>query len=92
MPGAGRATNVSKLDRVMDVIGERLLRELSLAGGRLSADELARRVDASHWVELSTALSELVRNGYVTVVGPLGRAETSYRIHPCGRDELRHTR
>jgi DNA-binding HxlR family transcriptional regulator len=70
---------------------ERLLRELALDGGRLRADELARRVKASHWVELSTALSELVRDGYITVVGPLGRAETSYHIHPRGRNALRHT-
>jgi len=82
---------MSKLIRLMEVTGERLLRELALADGRLRADELARRVDASHWVELSTALSQLVRSGYVTAVGPLGRAETSYHIHPRGRDALRET-
>jgi DNA-binding HxlR family transcriptional regulator len=75
----------------MDAVGERLLRELAEADGQLRADELARRVSASHWVELSTALSELTRNGYVTVVGPLGRAETRYRIHPRGRAALRAT-
>jgi predicted ArsR family transcriptional regulator len=75
----------------MDVVEERLLRELALAGGRLRADELARRVGVAHWVELSTALSELVRGGYITVVGPLGRAEATYRIHPRGRDALRHS-
>ena len=73
----------------MDALDDRLLRELAIADGGLRSDELARRVGASHWVELSTVLSQLVRSGHVTGVGPLGRAETRYRIHPRGRDALR---
>jgi predicted ArsR family transcriptional regulator len=67
----------------MHALEERLLREL-VKGGQLTTDELARRVDARHWAELSTALSQLTAKGYVTVVGPLGRATTRYRAHPRG--------
>lgn len=74
----------------MDALEERLLRELA-TGGQLTADELARRVDARHWVDLSTALSQLAANGYVTVVGPLGRAQTRYRAHPQGLAALAST-
>jgi predicted ArsR family transcriptional regulator len=67
----------------MDALEERLLRELA-NGGQLTADELAGRIQARNWVELSTALSQLTAKGYVTVVGPLGRASTRYRAHPQG--------
>jgi hypothetical protein len=67
----------------MDALNERLLRELSQAG-RLTAGDLATRMHARHWADLSTALSQLVAKGYVTVIGPLGRAETTYRIHERG--------
>jgi hypothetical protein len=39
----------------MDAVGERLIRELAEADGQLRADELARRVSASHWVDLHRA-------------------------------------
>ena len=52
----------------MDALEERLLRELR-RGGQLTADDLANRIQARHWVELSTALSQLARKGYVTVIG-----------------------
>ena len=71
----------------MDQLEERLLRELS-GGEQLTADDLANRIDARDWVELSTPLSQLASTGYVTVVGPLGRATTCYRIHPQGRAAL----
>ncbi len=67
----------------MDALEERLLRELSRAG-QLTADDLANRIHAQHWVELSTALSQLANKGYVTVIGPLGRASTRYKVHPQG--------
>ena len=67
----------------MDVLEQQLLRELA-AGGQITVEELAGRVHARHWVDLSTALANLQRSGYVTVVGPLGRAETRYRAHPQG--------
>jgi hypothetical protein len=67
----------------MDALEEQLLRELA-RGGQLTADELACRTRARHWVDLSTALARLAASGYVTVVGPLGRAETRYRAHPRG--------
>lgn len=72
----------------MDELEARLLRELDLAHGYVRADELALRVGVSHWVELSTAVGQLLRKGYVTAVGPIGRAETRYRIHPQGRAAL----
>ena len=59
------------------------MRELA-TGGQITADELARRIHARHWANLSTALARLTASGYVTVVGPLGRAETRYRAHPKG--------
>ncbi len=71
----------------MDALEERLLNELA-GGRRLTSDELAARLNARHWADLSTALAQLVLNGYVTVVGPLGRAETRYRIHARGRAAL----
>jgi predicted ArsR family transcriptional regulator len=67
----------------MDALEERLLRELA-DGGRLTADELARRVGARQWADLSTALTQLAASGHVTVVGPLGRPTTRYRVHPQG--------
>ena len=68
---------------LLDALEKRLLRELA-AGGQLTADELARRVQGREWVDLSTALAQLTARGYVTVVGPLGRANTRYRAHPQG--------
>lgn len=68
---------------LLAALEKRLLRELA-AGGQLTADELARRVEARAWVELSTALAQLTARGYVTVVGPLGRANARYRAHPQG--------
>ena len=68
---------------LLDALQERLLRELAI-GDQLTADELARRVEARAWVDLSTALAQLTACGYVTVVGPLGRANTRYRAHPQG--------
>jgi predicted ArsR family transcriptional regulator len=67
----------------MDATEEQLMRELA-TGGQITADELARRIHARHWADLSTALARLTASGYVTVVGPLGRAETRYRAHPKG--------
>lgn len=67
----------------MDNLEQQLLRTLA-ESGQLTADDLAHRVHARHWVDLSTALAQLARSGYVTVVGPLGRAETRYRAHPQG--------
>ena len=68
---------------LLDALQTRLLRELAI-GNQLTADELARRVHARAWVDLSTALAQLTARGYVTVVGPLGRANTRYRTHPQG--------
>lgn len=67
----------------MDALEEQLLRAL-VVDRRLTADELAGRLDARHWADLSTALARLVASGYITVVGPLGRAETRYQAHPQG--------
>jgi hypothetical protein len=79
-----------KLDRakgvkpgIVDALEEQLLRELA-SGGQLTAEDLAYRVHARQWVDLSTALAQLTARGHVTVVGPLGRAETRYRAHPQG--------
>jgi predicted ArsR family transcriptional regulator len=71
----------------VDSVEERLLRELAQAGP-LRTDELARRLSARHWTDLCTPLTVLVSRGYATVVGPLGRPETRYRIHPRGRAAL----
>jgi predicted ArsR family transcriptional regulator len=71
----------------MDALEHRVLSEVAVAG-QLSADELAQRLNARHWADLSSALSHLVSSGYVTVSGPLGRAETRYRIHARGRAAL----
>jgi hypothetical protein len=46
----------------MEALEERLLRELR-RGGQLPADDLANRIQARHWVELSTALSQLASKG-----------------------------
>jgi hypothetical protein len=51
--------------------------------------QLATRLQIPHWADLSTALSHLVAGGYVSVTGPLGRAETTYRIHARGKAALR---
>lgn len=72
----------------VNALEEQLLRELASDSGQLTADELARRIHARQWVDLSTALSRLLADGYVTAVGPLGRAVTRYRIHPRGRAAL----
>jgi predicted ArsR family transcriptional regulator len=72
---------------LLKAVEERLLRELAQAGS-LTTDELARRLDAQHWAELSTALDQLVSSGYVSVVGPLGRPGTRYRIHSRGHAAL----
>ena len=71
----------------MDSLDERLLRELVQAGP-LRTDELAQRLNARHWTDLCTALDQLVSSGYATVVGPLGRPETLYRVHARGRAAL----
>jgi hypothetical protein len=57
------------------------MRELA-EGGQLTADELARRMQARQWVDLRTALHQLAELSYVSVVGTLGRAEARYRTHP----------
>ncbi len=67
----------------MDALEEQLLRVLA-AAGPMTAEDLARRIHARQWVDLSTALANLYASGFVTVVGPLGRAETRYRAHPQG--------
>jgi DNA-binding Lrp family transcriptional regulator len=67
----------------MDALEERVLRELA-DGGRMTAADLARRIGARQWVDLSTVLANLSRSGYVTVIGPLGRPETQYRVHARG--------
>ncbi|MBV9897381.1 MAG: Lrp/AsnC family transcriptional regulator [Chloroflexi bacterium] len=71
----------------MDSLDERLLRELAQAGP-LTTNELAHRLSAGHWADVCTALNRLVSEGYATVVGPLGRPETLYRVHPRGRAAL----
>ena len=73
---------------LLDALQKRLLRELA-AGDQLTADELTRRVQAGAWVDLSTALAQLTAYGYVTVVGPLARANTRYRVHPQGLAALK---
>ena len=73
----------------MDALEQQLVRELA-TGGQLTAEYLARRVHARQWVDLSTALANLQASGYVTAVGPLGRAETRYRAHPQGIAALAH--
>ena len=72
----------------MDATEERLLSELAQAAS-LSTEELARRLQARNWVDLCTPLAQLVSSGYATVVGPLGRPETLYRVHARGRAALR---
>ena len=86
----GTCKIILKLDRakgvrpgIVDALEEQLLRELA-SGGQLTAEDLAYRVHARQWVDLSTALAQLTARGHVTVVGPLGRAETRYRAHPQG--------
>jgi predicted ArsR family transcriptional regulator len=76
--------------RPMDVLEAQLLRALAQEG-QLTAAELAVRVGAQHWVDLSTALSQLTAKGYVTVVGPLGRATTRYKAHQQGLAALTRT-
>jgi len=71
----------------VDALNERLLRELAEASP-LRTDDLARRLNAGHWTDLCTALDQLTSGGFVTVVGPLGRPETRYRIHARGRAAL----
>jgi hypothetical protein len=72
----------------LDELGRAILNELATAGS-LTTEQLATRVQARHWADLSTALAGLVSSGYVSVTGPLGRAETRYRIHERGRAALR---
>jgi predicted ArsR family transcriptional regulator len=72
----------------LDELSRAILNELATAGS-LSTEQLARRLQARHWADLSTALARLVSSGYVSVTGPLGRAETTYRIHARGRAALR---
>ena len=67
----------------MDALEEQLLRVLA-AAGPMTAENLARRTQTRQWVDLSMALANLYASGFVTVVGPLGRAETRYRAHPQG--------
>ena len=67
----------------MEAVEEQLLRHLA-ASGPMTAEDLAHQIHARHWIDLSTPLANLSRSGYVTVVGPLGRAETRYRAHPQG--------
>jgi hypothetical protein len=67
----------------MDELEEHLLRQLA-GDGQLTAEELARRVGARHWVDLSAALAQLTVKGYGAVVGPLGRSTTRFRAHPQG--------
>jgi DNA-binding PadR family transcriptional regulator len=71
----------------MDALSRAILQEL--ADGRpRSAQQLATHLEARHWADLSTALANLVSSGYIRVTGPLGRAETTYRIHARGRAAL----
>ena len=71
----------------MDELSRAILHEL--AGARLlTAQQVAARLEARHWADLSTALGKLVSGGYISVTGPLGRAETTYRIHERGRAAL----
>ena len=71
----------------MDELSRAILQEMASVRS-LSAQELARRLQARHWADLSTALGKLVSSGYLSVTGPLGRAETTYRIHERGRTAL----
>jgi DNA-binding PadR family transcriptional regulator len=71
----------------MDGLSRAILHELA-SGGPLTAVQLAARLEARHWADLSTALGKLVSSGYISVTGPLGRAETTYRIHERGRAAL----
>jgi predicted ArsR family transcriptional regulator len=68
----------------VDALERAILHELATARA-LTASDLAERLQVAHWANLSTALSSLVAAGYVSVIGPLGRAETTYRIHARGR-------
>ena len=71
----------------MDALSRRILQEL--AGARsLTTQQIATQLGASHWADLSSLLGKLVADGYVSVTGPLGRSETSYRIHARGREAL----
>ena len=72
----------------MDSLARTILRELGNARS-LTALQLAARLEVQHWADLSTALSTLVAGGYVSVIGPVGRAETTYRIHERGKAALR---
>ena len=83
----GVASTINEASK-LDSLDERLLRELAQAG-QLRTDELALRLNAHHWTDLCTALDRLVSKGYATVVGPLGRPETLYRVHARGRAALR---
>ena len=71
----------------MDSLARTILRELGNARS-LTALQLAARLEVQHWADLSTALGKLVSSGYLSVTGPLGRAETTYRIHERGRAAL----
>lgn len=75
----------------MDVLPRAILHELS-NGHRLTALQIATKLEARHWADLSTELKDLVARGYITVTGPLGRPETSYRIHSSGQAALRAQR
>lgn len=79
----GSVRHTTRWIGAMDALEERLLRELA-ARGQLTAEELASNVHARQWVDLSTALAQLAARGYVTAVGPLGRANTRYRAHAQG--------
>jgi DNA-binding PadR family transcriptional regulator len=72
----------------LDELSRAVLQELATARS-LTAEQVAVRLHARHWADLSTALARLVSSGYVSVTGPLGRAETTYRIHERGRAVLR---
>jgi predicted ArsR family transcriptional regulator len=71
----------------MDALSRRILEELADARS-LTALEIAARLGAGHWADLSTVLGRLVAAGCISVTGPLGRAETTYRIHARGRAAL----
>ena len=71
----------------MEALRRAILQELASAGS-LTALPVSTRLEARYWADLSTALGKLVPSGYISVTGPLGRAETTYRIHERGRAAL----
>jgi len=67
-----------------DALNRAILGELASAPS-LTAQQIANRLGVPHWADLSSVLNALVARGAVRVTGPLGRPETTYRIHHRGK-------